>query len=88
MGASLQHYQPLIDEAVRKEWGLPESWRESRLIELCLAFIRAPTDWGNGPLHGMFIELSAQAPFGVPAEGWAPAEKAFELIDDRVKFFQ
>lgn len=25
-GASLQHYNPLIDEAVRKEWNLPVSW--------------------------------------------------------------
>jgi len=27
LGASLQHYNPLIDEDVRKEWGLPESWK-------------------------------------------------------------
>ena len=27
LGASLQHYNPLIDEAVRKEWGIPESWK-------------------------------------------------------------
>lgn len=26
VGASLQHYNPLIDEQVRKEWSLPESW--------------------------------------------------------------
>ncbi len=26
VGASLQHYNPLIDEGVRAEWGLPESW--------------------------------------------------------------
>ncbi len=26
-GASLQHYNPLIDEEVRKEWGIPESWK-------------------------------------------------------------
>lgn len=26
-GASLQHYNPLIDDAVRKEWGLPDSWK-------------------------------------------------------------
>lgn len=25
-GASLQHYNPLIDEEVKKTWGLPESW--------------------------------------------------------------
>ena len=26
-GASLQHYNPLIDEAVRTTWDLPESWQ-------------------------------------------------------------
>ncbi len=26
-GASLQHYNPLIDDSVKKEWGLPESWK-------------------------------------------------------------
>ena len=26
IGASLQHYNPIIDEAVRKMWNLPESW--------------------------------------------------------------
>ena len=25
-GASLQHYNPLIDDEVKKTWGLPESW--------------------------------------------------------------
>ncbi|MEK5476079.1 nitroreductase family protein [Paenibacillus sp. FSL R5-0407] len=27
VGASLQHYNPLIDEQVSKEWNLPESWK-------------------------------------------------------------
>jgi predicted oxidoreductase (fatty acid repression mutant protein) len=27
LGASLQHYHPLIDDAVRKEWNIPESWK-------------------------------------------------------------
>ena len=27
IGASLQHYNPLVDEAVRREWGIPESWQ-------------------------------------------------------------
>lgn len=27
LGASLQHYNPVIDEAVRKAWSLPESWK-------------------------------------------------------------
>lgn len=26
IGASLQHYNPIIDDAVRKIWNLPESW--------------------------------------------------------------
>lgn len=26
-GASLQHYQPLIDEEVKKEWGIPAKWK-------------------------------------------------------------
>lgn len=27
LGASLQHYNPLIDQDVRKEWGVPASWK-------------------------------------------------------------
>jgi len=27
LGASLQHYNPLIDEAVKQQWSLPASWR-------------------------------------------------------------
>ncbi|MNW44570.1 Nitroreductase family protein [compost metagenome] len=27
IGASLQHYNPLIDDEVRKEWAVPESWK-------------------------------------------------------------
>lgn len=27
LGASLQHYNPLIDEAVKSNWKLPESWQ-------------------------------------------------------------
>ncbi|NOL49146.1 nitroreductase family protein [Pelistega europaea] len=27
VGATLQHYNPLIDEAVAKEWGIPTSWK-------------------------------------------------------------
>jgi predicted oxidoreductase (fatty acid repression mutant protein) len=26
LGANIQHYNPLIDEKVKKQWGLPESW--------------------------------------------------------------
>jgi uncharacterized protein len=27
LGASLQHYNPLIDAAVKARWGIPETWR-------------------------------------------------------------
>jgi len=26
-GATLQHYNPLIDDAVKKEWNIPDSWK-------------------------------------------------------------
>ena len=26
-GASLQHYNPLIDDAVKQQWGLPDDWK-------------------------------------------------------------
>lgn len=29
IGASLQHYNPIIDDAVKKEWNLPDSWELS-----------------------------------------------------------
>jgi uncharacterized protein len=27
LGASLQHYNPLIDEGVKKEWNIPDNWK-------------------------------------------------------------
>jgi predicted oxidoreductase (fatty acid repression mutant protein) len=27
IGASLQHYNPIVDEAVQKEWNVPASWK-------------------------------------------------------------
>jgi predicted oxidoreductase (fatty acid repression mutant protein) len=27
LGASLQHYNPIIDEEVRQQWGIPANWR-------------------------------------------------------------
>lgn len=59
MGASLQHYQPLIDEAVRQTWSIPETWK-----------------------------ISAQAPFGIPAEGWTPADKAVSPLSERTLLFK
>lgn len=42
IGASLQHYNPLIDEAVAKEWKLPESWQ--LLAQMPFGSIEAPAD--------------------------------------------
>nr|WP_285861918.1 nitroreductase family protein [Brevibacillus sp. MER 51] len=55
-GASLQHYNPLIDEEVQQTWKLPSEWK-----------------------------LRAQMPFGKPTA--QPAEKQFQSLDERVKFF-
>lgn len=40
IGASLQHYSPLIDEAVKKEWQLPESWK--LIAQMPFGSIEAP----------------------------------------------
>ncbi|KRE25879.1 nitroreductase family protein [Paenibacillus sp. Soil522] len=57
LGASLQHYNPLIDEQVATEWKLPAEWK-----------------------------LITQMPFGKPT--FAPGEKAFNPITDKVKYFR
>ncbi len=40
LGASLQHYNPLVDEEVRKAWNLPGSWK--LLAEMPFGSIEAP----------------------------------------------
>lgn len=40
LGASLQHYNPLIDEAVKAEWKLPASWK--LLAEMPFGSVTAP----------------------------------------------
>ena len=40
LGASLQHYNPLIDAEVKKEWSLPESW--VLLAEMPFGSVAAP----------------------------------------------
>lgn len=42
LGASLQHYNPLIDDEVHKEWGLPEDWK--LMSEMPFGSIAAPAD--------------------------------------------
>ena len=40
IGASLQHYNPLIDDEVRKNWNLPASWK--LVAQMPLGSIEAP----------------------------------------------
>lgn len=40
LGASLQHYNPLVDDAVKKAWLLPESWK--LLAEMPFGSVAAP----------------------------------------------
>lgn len=42
IGASLQHYNPLIDKVVAKEWSLPESWQ--LLAQMPFGSIEAAAD--------------------------------------------
>ncbi len=42
IGASLQHYNPLIDEDVAKEWDIPASWK--LIAEMPFGSIEAPAD--------------------------------------------
>ena len=40
LGASLQHYNPLVDAAVKAEWKLPESWK--LIAEMPFGSVAAP----------------------------------------------
>ncbi len=40
LGASLQHYDPLVDEAVRARWGVPSSWK--LLAQMPFGSVEAP----------------------------------------------
>ena len=42
IGASLQHYNPVIDEKVAKEWNVPQTWR--LLAQMPFGSIDAPAD--------------------------------------------
>ncbi|EES75247.1 hypothetical protein POTG_00478 [Paenibacillus sp. oral taxon 786 str. D14] len=49
VGASIQHYNPLIDEEMRKEWGVPESWK--LIAQMPFGNIEAPAgDKEFGPI--------------------------------------
>jgi predicted oxidoreductase (fatty acid repression mutant protein) len=40
IGASLQHYNPIIDDKVAKEWGIPKNWK--LLAQMPFGSIEAP----------------------------------------------
>ena len=42
IGANLQHYNPVIDEAVAKTWNIPASWKLR--AQLVFGGIAAPAD--------------------------------------------
>lgn len=41
-GVSLQHYNPVIDDAVRAEWSLPQSWK--LIAQMPIGNVTAPPD--------------------------------------------
>lgn len=51
VGASLQHYNPLVDEQVAKEWKVPSSWK--LIAQMPFGGIAAPAgDKAFAPLEG------------------------------------
>ena len=58
IGANLQHYNPLIDAAVAREWGIPASWMLR--AQLVFGGIAAPaSDKTFAPLDGRFKVFGA-----------------------------
>ena len=58
IGASLQHYNPLIDAAVAREWNIPASW--TLRAQLVFGGIAAPAgDKTFAPLDGRFKVFGA-----------------------------
>ncbi|TCD47439.1 nitroreductase family protein [Chlorobium sp. N1] len=55
-GASLQHYNPLIDEAVAAEWNLPSSWR--LISQLVFGSVReAPLQKSFSPIEDRVLVI-------------------------------
>ena len=52
LGASLQHYNPLIDDQVKAEWGLPDKWK--LLAQMPFGKVLAPAGEKN------FLPLEAR----------------------------
>lgn len=58
LSGTLQHYHPLMDEAVRKEWNIPETWStslsllgradsEAILLNLLNSFLGSGAIWSH-----------------------------------------
>ncbi|HNY17957.1 MAG TPA: nitroreductase family protein [Treponemataceae bacterium] len=51
LGASLQHYNPLVDDAVKKAWNIPSSWK--LLAEMPFGSVESPAgDKEYSPIEG------------------------------------
>jgi predicted oxidoreductase (fatty acid repression mutant protein) len=55
MGASLQHYNPLIDRRVHEEWQLPHSWRLVAQMPFGVASVPAPPKNFDGAANQLKI---------------------------------
>lgn len=56
MGASLQHYNPLIDEEVKKAFGLPPSWHLIAQMPFGVS-LRAPDEKEFDPIQDRYLIL-------------------------------
>lgn len=57
MGASLQHYNPLIDRQVSEQWHLPAQWRLTAQMPFGKA-VGEPADKEFGPLENRVLTFS------------------------------
>ena len=55
MGASLQHYNPLIDTRVREAWNLPHNWRLIAQMPFGVASVPAPPKNFDGAANQLKI---------------------------------
>ena len=55
MGASLQHYNPLIDTRVRETWNLPHNWRLIAQMPFGVASVPAPPKNFDGAANQLKI---------------------------------
>lgn len=57
LGASLQHYNPIIDEEVKREWNIPEEWK--LIGQMPFGNITAqPDEKQFAPIEGRFKSFS------------------------------